>query len=71
MIARRSGTQDHVPNQAYVRQQLAVTEEFKPNLERVVTYEVTQPSPANVGPVGPQIDHATGAYLQAEALSSR
>lgn len=57
------GTTDHVPDQNYVRQNLAVTEQFKPDLERVVTYEVTQPLPANVGPVGPQIDHATGAYL--------
>ncbi|MBZ5709404.1 DUF6531 domain-containing protein [Nannocystis pusilla] len=57
------GTQDHIPNQAYVRQQLAVTEEWKQSIERVVTYEVTQPLPAKVGPVGPQVDHATGAYL--------
>ena len=50
------GTFDLVDEVADVRQGLAVREEWKPDVARVVTYEVVKPLPAKVGPVGPQVD---------------
>jgi hypothetical protein len=48
----------------YVRNELAVKEAWKPSIDRVVAYEVTQPLPVKIGgPVGPQIDQGMGKYL--------
>jgi hypothetical protein len=57
------GTFDLIPNVAYVRIRLAVKQAWKPAIDRVVTYEVTDPIPADTGTVGPQIDAAGPAYL--------
>jgi hypothetical protein len=35
---------------------LAVKAAWKPAIDRIVTYEVTEPLPADTGTVGPQID---------------
>ncbi|MEA1673572.1 RHS repeat-associated core domain-containing protein [Nitrospirillum sp. BR 11163] len=57
------GTYDDIPDVNYVRNDLAVKQAWKPDVDRVVTYEVTKPLPVKVGPVGPQIDEATSSYL--------
>ncbi|WP_020156997.1 RHS repeat-associated core domain-containing protein [Methylobacter marinus] len=56
-------TFDDIQNVDYVRNELAVKEAWKPSIDRVVTYEVTQPLPVRIGPVGPQIDQGMGKYL--------
>lgn len=53
------GTSDAIPNTNYVRDQLAVKDAWKPEIDRVVRYEVTQDLPIRTGPVGPQIDGST------------
>jgi len=50
------GTFDFIDEVSDVREGLAVREEWKPDVARVVTYEVTAPLPAKVGPVGAQVD---------------
>ena len=57
------GTFDDVPNQAYARNQLALTESMKENVGYVVELEVTKPINAQVGVVGPQ-GSATGGGNQ-------
>jgi hypothetical protein len=57
------GTFDRIPDVAWVRRVLAVKVAWKPAIDRVVTYEVTDPLPADTGTVGPQIDAAGPAYL--------
>ena len=47
-------TFDNVPNQAYARNQLAITSEMKPNAGYVVEVVITQPINAQVGVVGSQ-----------------
>ena len=47
---------DPITSQAYVRNDLAVKTDWKPSVDRVVTYEVVTPLPATVGPVGPQVE---------------
>ncbi|RYY28323.1 MAG: hypothetical protein EOP62_03755 [Sphingomonadales bacterium] len=49
-------TFDNIFDAGEVRQYLAVREAWKPKVDRVVTYEVTQDLPVQLGPVGPQID---------------
>ena len=49
-------TFDNIFDAADVRQFLAVREAWKPQIDRVVTYEVTRTLPVQIGPVGPQID---------------
>ncbi len=56
-------TFDDVPDVDYVRNELAVKQAWKPNIDRVVTYEVVKPLPVKIGPVGPQIDEGLGKYL--------
>nr|WP_306815205.1 RHS repeat-associated core domain-containing protein [Limnobacter parvus] len=56
-------TLDDIPDVEYVRNQLAVKADWKPQIDRVVQYEVTQPIPVKIGPVGPQIDSTARAYL--------
>ena len=50
------GTFDRIDSVAQVHDDLAVLVAWKPAINRVVTFEVTQPLPVNVGPIGPQID---------------
>lgn len=57
------GTFDRIPDVAWVRRVLAVKVAWKPAIDRVVTYEVTDPLPADTGIVGPQIDADGPAYL--------
>lgn len=48
---------------SYVRNNLAVKNEWKPDIDRVITYEVTKPLPVKIGGVGPQIDQGAKTYL--------
>jgi hypothetical protein len=57
------GTFDRIPDVAWVRRVLAVKVAWKPAIDRVVTYEVATPLPADVGTVGPQIDETAREYL--------
>jgi len=57
------GTFDRIKDEAFVRNDLAVKQAWKPKLEKVATYEVVKDVPVNLGPVGPQIDKVTGRYL--------
>lgn len=57
------GTFDPIPDVRYVRYSLAVKTAWKPAIDRVVTYEITDPLPADTGTVGPQIDGEAGLYL--------
>jgi hypothetical protein len=59
----RFGTFDRIFHVEDVRMLLAVRKEWKPLIDRVVTYEVTQPLPVKIGPVGPQIDPGTCQLL--------
>ena len=67
------GTFDNIARVRDVRTGLAVKKEWKPAVDRVVTYEVVQPLPANIGPVGPQVDAIacrllTGRWSQFQML---
>lgn len=57
------GTFDEIRDVNYVRNQLAVKEEWKNKIDKVVTYEVTNPLPVKEGPVGLQADLKVGKYL--------
>jgi hypothetical protein len=59
----RFGTFDNISSVAEVREGLAVRSDWKPQVDRVVTYEVTQPLPVLIGPIGPQIDPAACKLL--------
>ena len=50
------GTFDNIRTVADVRDYLAVLVEWKPAVDRVVTFEVTHALPVQTGPVGPQVD---------------
>ena len=50
------GTFDNIDDVEEVRDELAVRTDWKPQVDRVVTYEVTRELPVSVGPVGPQVD---------------
>lgn len=56
-------TFDRIGSIEDVRAQLAVRQEWKPAIDRVVTYEVTTPLKVNFGPIGPQVDGATCRLL--------
>ena len=56
-------TFDNIPDVSYARDKLAVKNAWKPDVDRVITYEVTQPLPVKISMVGPQIDKGTGTYL--------
>lgn len=58
------GTFDKIRSIADVRGNLAVRIGWKPQLDRVVTYEVVKPVPVKIGPVGPQVDPANCAFLE-------
>ena len=57
------GTFDYIADVQDVRDFLAVTHSFKPDIDRVVTYEVTRLLPVLIGPVGPQVDTRTCEYF--------
>ena len=57
------GTFDNIKDVDYVRNQLAVKADWKPEIDRVVTYEVVDDLPVISGEVGPQIDEPLGKYL--------
>ena len=61
------GTFDIIRDKDFVRNELAVKLAWKPDVDRVVTYEVVQDLPVNVGPIGPQIDEVAGKYLSGGA----
>ena len=58
------GTFDQIRGVADVRDNLAVRVGWKPQVDRVVTYEVVRAFPVKVGPVGPQVDPAHCALLE-------
>jgi hypothetical protein len=57
------GTFDNIRSVEDVREYLAVQVVFKPAIDHVVTYEVTNPLPVAIGPVGPQVDPKLCALL--------
>ena len=54
---------DSYSNENEVRNSLAITSEFKPEIDRVNVYEVIKPLPVNEGTVGPQIDLMVDTYF--------
>ncbi|MDR0299913.1 MAG: hypothetical protein LBI13_07560 [Streptococcaceae bacterium] len=58
-----------IENVDYVRNNLAVRSDWKPNIDRVVQYKVKEGMtlPVKEGPVGPQIDLTTNTYLKGGA----
>ncbi|WP_317233296.1 RHS repeat domain-containing protein [Serratia fonticola] len=68
------GTFDDISNVSYVRNQLAVKDEWKPDVGKVSTYEVVKPINILEGPVGPQIDgkkYLPGGGTQLQMILSR
>jgi hypothetical protein len=61
------GTFDRIPDARFVRHSLAVKTAWKPVVDRVVTFEIVGPLPADTGLVGPQIDAEAGLYLRGGA----
>lgn len=57
------GTFDRIDSVADVREDLAVRSDWKPAVDRVVTYEVVRDLPAKIGPIGPQVDPGLCALL--------
>lgn len=58
-------TFDNIPNIEYVRNNLTVKVDWKPDCSKVVTYRVKEGMEISVikGPVGPQIDLTVDKYL--------
>lgn len=50
------GTFDRIRSVSDVREDLAVRSDWKPRVDRVVTYEVVRELPVRIGPIGPQVD---------------
>ncbi|WP_445493709.1 hypothetical protein [Photorhabdus sp. SF281] len=48
-------TLDHIPNVEYVRNQLAVIPQFKPEISHVQKFHIPERIRIQTGPVGPQI----------------
>ena len=61
------GTFDRIEDVRFVRHNLAVKTAWKPQIDRVVTYEIIEPLPADTGTVGPQIDVPANLYLRGGA----
>jgi len=57
------GTFDRIESIEDVREDLAVRSDWKPEVDRVVTYEVVRELPVLVGPIGPQVDPGLCALL--------
>jgi hypothetical protein len=58
------GTFDLVENAGEVRENLAVLQAWKPDVQRVTVYRITQPLLVLVGPIGPQVDPGTCQLLE-------
>ena len=58
------GTFDLIESVADVRAYLAVLQAWKPDVERVTVYRVTQPLLVLAGPIGPQVDPQTCQLLE-------
>ena len=63
----RFGTFERIASVRFVRDALAVKTEWKPQIDRVVTFEITEPMLVDSGLVGPQIDLIEGRYLKGGA----
>ena len=57
------GTFDDIRNVKEVRMKLAVRSDWKPIVDRAVTYEVVKPLPVLIGPIGAQVDPRTCRLL--------
>lgn len=57
------GTFDDIRSVKDVRAYLAVRSDWKPAVDRAVTYEVTKALPVLIGPIGPQVDPGTCRLL--------
>ncbi len=57
------GTFDLIETVGEVRENLAVLQEWKSDVQRVTVYRVTQPLLVLVGPIGPQVDSGTCQLL--------
>ncbi len=67
------GTYDYLDSVEEVREYLAVLPEWKPDVQRIVTYEVQAPLIVSVGPIGPQVDQKAcklyaGRFTQIQML---
>ncbi len=67
------GTFDRIDSVADVREDLAVRSDWKPAVDRAVTYEVVRELPVKIGPIGPQVDPGLctllpGRWSQFQAL---
>lgn len=70
------GTFDNIASVQDVRDRLAVKQAWKPDVDRVVIYEVVRALPVRIGPIGPQVDGdlcriLPGRYSQFQALAAR
>jgi hypothetical protein len=57
-------TFSNISSQAFARDTLAITQEFKKDVSFVQRFEVIQTFDARIGPIGPQIDQVTGGLLE-------
>ncbi|MXP46671.1 hypothetical protein GRI43_04580 [Altererythrobacter luteolus] len=69
------GTYDYLDSVGEVREYLAVLPEWKPDIDRIVTYQVKAPLIVSVGPIGPQVDQVgcklyAGRFTQIQMLVS-
>jgi hypothetical protein len=67
------GTFDKIASVEEVREDLAVLLQWKEDVDRVVTFEITKPTMVLVGPIGPQVDPVVckllhGRYSQFQLL---
>ena len=58
------GTFDLIETVVEAREDLAVLQAWKPDIQRVTIYRVTQPLLVLVGPIGPQVDPGTCQLLE-------
>lgn len=72
----RFGTFDRIASVSEAREYLAVLKAWKPDIDRVNRYRVTEVLPVHVGPIGPQVDPDAcallpGRFSQFEMLVAR
>lgn len=70
------GTFDRISSVSEAREYLAVLKAWKPDIDRVNRYRVTEVLPVHVGPIGPQVDPDAcallpGRFSQFEMLVAR
>jgi hypothetical protein len=63
LMPGKFGTFDDIRTIRDVRTKLAVRSDWKPAVDRAVTYEVIKPLPVLIGPIGPQVDPGTCRLL--------